>query len=80
MKGFIQFFEQKSEERKNLDALIGRLPKKHQKLLKHFDIKYTLADVFVKYTYLLNIIPNIDLNYNYIELEYTNVFSDYVPF
>ena len=41
MKGFIQFFEQKSEERKNLDALIGRLPKKHQKLLKHFDIKYT---------------------------------------
>ncbi len=44
----------------------------------YFDIKYTLADVFVKYTYLLNVIPNIDLNYNYIELDYTNVFSEYV--
>ena len=44
----------------------------------YFDIKYTLANIFVNYTYLLNIIPNIDLNYNYIELEYTNVFSDYI--
>ncbi len=41
MKGFIEFIEQKSEERKNLDSVISQLPKKHQNLLHHFDITYT---------------------------------------
>jgi hypothetical protein len=38
---FIEFIEHKSEERKNLDAVVSRLPKAHQNLLKHFDITYT---------------------------------------
>jgi hypothetical protein len=41
MKRFIEFIEHKSEERKNLDAVISKLPDNHQKLLKHFDITYT---------------------------------------
>ena len=33
MRSFIQFVEQKSEEEKNLQNTIAKLPKKYQKLL-----------------------------------------------
>lgn len=41
MRSFIQFVEQKSEEEKNLQNTIAKLPKKYQKLLKSFNIKLT---------------------------------------
>lgn len=41
MRSFIQFVEQKSEEEKNLQKTIAKLPEKYQKLLKNFNIKLT---------------------------------------
>jgi hypothetical protein len=41
MRSFIQFVEQKSEEEKNLQKTIAKLPNKYQKLLKNFNIKLT---------------------------------------
>ena len=41
MRSFIQFVEQKSEEEKNLQATIGKLPKRHKELLRNFTIKLT---------------------------------------
>jgi hypothetical protein len=41
MRSFIQFVEQKSEEEKNLQATIEKLPERHKKLLKNFTIELT---------------------------------------
>jgi len=41
MIGFIKFLESKSEERKNLDKTLAKLPKNHQELLASFDITFT---------------------------------------
>lgn len=41
MRSFIQFVEQKSEEEKNLQKTISKLPDRYQKLLKNFNIKLT---------------------------------------
>lgn len=41
MIGFIQFFEQKSEEIKNLDDTVSKLPEKYKKLITDYEFKYT---------------------------------------
>ena len=41
MRSFIMFLEQKSEEEKNLQKTIAKLPEKYRKLLKNFNIKLT---------------------------------------
>ena len=41
MRSFIMYLEQKSEEEKNLQKTIAKLPEKYRKLLKNFNIKLT---------------------------------------
>lgn len=41
MRSFIKFFEQKSEEEKNLKTTIDKLPKSHRMLLKNFSVTMT---------------------------------------
>ena len=41
MRSFITFMEQKSEEEKNVQKTIDRLPKRFRNLLKNFNVKLT---------------------------------------